>query len=323
MEVDYIFLNLILIIILFVLNKPISNILNISDFPEKRKSQKKPIPLIGGFIIYLIVLFNFLYFKNINEKIFYLSTIFFIVGLLDDKFKLSPNIRLFILSVCSFIFLYNYPYFNINFLHLENFGKIYFYFQTSVIFTILCLLLFQNSMNMIDGINGLSGSIFLILFFFILIKSNFEPIYLIIIISLLVFLIFNFRNKFFMGDSGIYFLSTFFALNIITISNNNIIYTEEIFLIMMIPGIDMLRLFIIRIKNKKNPFKPDRLHIHHLIEEKTKSKLITLLVILSIIYIPILLMTFVNINTNYLILISIFLYSIIIFITGGLGSIKK
>tara|TARA_Y100001958_G_C21131751_1_gene472886 strand:+ start:31 stop:561 length:531 start_codon:yes stop_codon:yes gene_type:complete len=176
---------------------------------------------------------------------------------------------------------------------------------------------------MIDGINGLSGSIFLILFFFILIKSGFEPIYLTIIFCLLIFLIFNFKNKFFMGDSGIYFLSIFFGLNIITISNDNIIYTEEIFLIMMIPGIDMLRLFIIRIKNKKNPFKPDRLHIHHLIENKTKSKLKTLFIIISIIYIPILLMTFVNINTNYLILFSIFLYSVVIYKIGGLSFIKK
>ncbi len=323
MEVDYIFLNLLLISTLFIFNKPISNIVKISDFPEKRKSQKKPIPLIGGFIIYLIVLFNFLYFKNVNEKIFYLSSIFFIIGLLDDKFKLSPNIRLIILTICSIIFLYKFPYFNINFLHFENFGKIYFYSQTTVIFTVLCLLLFQNSMNMIDGINGLSGSIFLILFFFILIKSGFEPIYLTIIFCLLIFLIFNFKNKFFMGDSGIYFLSIFFGLNIITISNDNIIYTEEIFLIMMIPGIDMLRLFIIRIKNKKNPFKPDRLHIHHLIENKTKSKLKTLFIIISIIYIPILLMTFVNINTNYLILFSIFLYSVVIYKIGGLSFIKK
>ena len=323
MEVDYIFLNLLLISTLFIFNKPISNIVKISDFPEKRKSQKKPIPLIGGFIIYLIVLFNFLYFKNVNEKIFYLSSIFFIIGLLDDKFKLSPNIRLIILTICSIIFLYKFPYFNINFLHFENFGKIYFYSQTTVIFTVLCLLLFQNSMNMIDGINGLSGSIFLILFLFILIKSGFEPIYLTIIFCLLIFLIFNFKNKFFMGDSGIYFLSIFFGLNIITISNDNIIYTEEIFLIMMIPGIDMLRLFIIRIKNKKNPFKPDRLHIHHLIENKTKSKLKTLFIIISIIYIPILLMTFVNINTNYLILFSIFLYSVVIYKIGGLSFIKK
>ncbi len=323
MEVDYFFLNLLLISTLFILSKPISNIVKISDFPEKRKSQKQPIPLIGGFIIYLIVLFNFLYFKNVNEKIFYLSSIFFIVGLLDDKYKLSPNIRLVILSICTIIFLYKFPYFNINFLHFENFGKIYFYSQTTVIFTVLCLLLFQNSMNMIDGINGLSGSIFLILFFFILIRSGFEPIYLTIIFSLLIFLIFNLKNKFFMGDSGIYFLSIFFGLNIITISNNDIIYTEEIFLIMMIPGIDMLRLFIIRIKNKKNPFKPDRLHIHHLVESQTKSKIKTVFVILSIIYIPILLMIFANINTNFLILSSILLYSLVIFKTGGLSSIKK
>ena len=49
---------------------------------------------------------------------------------------------------------------------------------------------------------------------------------------------------------------------------SNIKSVEEIFLLLCIPGIDMFRLFITRLFNKKNPFKPDRDHFHHLLQLK-------------------------------------------------------
>ena len=67
MEISYIFFNLFLILFVFFLNKPLSNLINISDIPNKRKSHKKPIPLIGGIIIFIIILINFLFFKKIND----------------------------------------------------------------------------------------------------------------------------------------------------------------------------------------------------------------------------------------------------------------
>ena len=62
---------------------------------------------------------------------------------------------------------------------------------------------------------------------------------------------------------------------------------------MLIPGIDMMRLFIFRLINNKNPFQPDKDHIHHLLLKKygfTK----TFLYIQSLIYIPIILSSFFN-----------------------------
>jgi UDP-GlcNAc:undecaprenyl-phosphate/decaprenyl-phosphate GlcNAc-1-phosphate transferase len=55
---------------------------------------------------------------------------------------------------------------------------------------------------------------------------------------------------------------------------------SEIILLMLLPGIDMLRLFVKRILNKKSPFKGDRNHIHHLLLYKlglTKTNLILIL----------------------------------------------
>ena len=69
----------------------------------------------------------------------------------------------------------------------------------------------------------------------------------------------------FLGDSGTYTLA--FIISYIIIKSHNIeeIYPEEIFIILSLPGLDMLRLFILRIFKGKNPFHSDRNHIHHLI----------------------------------------------------------
>ena len=64
------------------------------------------------------------------------------------------------------------------------------------------------------------------------------------------------------------------------------IFCEEIFLLMLIPGIDMLRLFAIRIIKGKSPFLPDNQHLHHLYLNKF-SQNFTILAIQLHIFIPI------------------------------------
>ena len=118
---------------------------------------------------------------------------------------------------------------------------------------------------MYDGINLQAGLysiyIFIIFFFF---SENY--IFLIILIPLITFLYFNFKNKIFLGNSGSYligFLISYFTIKIFNNFNN--IYSDKLFLLMLMPGFDMLRLFIFRLLNKKNPFKSDTYHFHHLL----------------------------------------------------------
>ena len=48
---------------------------------------------------------------------------------------------------------------------------------------------------------------------------------------------------------------------------NQKITADEIFVLMMLPGLDMTRLFVQRLLNKKNPFIRDRNHFHHLLHD--------------------------------------------------------
>ena len=316
MEFNLIVLNIFFALIFFFFLDKISKFTQLYDLPNSRKIHKKPIPLIGGLILYIIILINFLIFRNITFEILMISTGYFFIGFIDDAKKISASFRLIVLSIITYIFLTFFEKFKINFIHFEGMGKIYFE-EYSLIFTVLCVLLFQNAMNMIDGINGQSGLIFLIILLFLLKKIGLNYELLLLISLIIIFIFFNLRNKIFLGDAGIYFLSSFLAFNVILISNENLIYSEEIFLIMMLPGLDMLRLFIIRIINKKNPFKPDTFHIHHLVSKKLKSKLKTLFLIISIYLIPILLSEFTSIKKLSLVIFGLFCYLLTIYYFNG------
>tara|TARA_A100001015_G_scaffold89901_1_gene100131 strand:- start:595 stop:987 length:393 start_codon:yes stop_codon:yes gene_type:complete len=119
---------------------------------------------------------------------------------------------------------------------------------------------------------------------------------------------FNFKNKLFLGDSGVYLLGGFLSLSILDLHNiNQKIFAEEIFVIMMLPGLDMLRLFINRLLNNKNPFYGDREHIHHLLQDRYNYNN-AILILSFLMFIPVLLLFF--ISTKIIIL----LYSIVYFL---------
>jgi UDP-GlcNAc:undecaprenyl-phosphate GlcNAc-1-phosphate transferase len=123
---------------------------------------------------------------------------------------------------------------------------------------------------MCDGFDGIAlfiGLVWLCYFFLKITEINY---YLIsIIITLILIYYFNIRSKIFLGDSGNYYISTFAGSVLIKENNFFTNYiVEEIFIIFLLPGIDMLRLFIVRIYKKKNPFIGDRNHFHHLLINK-------------------------------------------------------
>jgi UDP-GlcNAc:undecaprenyl-phosphate GlcNAc-1-phosphate transferase len=116
-----------------------------------------------------------------------------------------------------------------------------------------------------------------------------------------------------MGDSGIYLISVLIGLYIIfkyNLNDSNI-SCEKIFLIFMIPGIDMFRLFCKRIYNKKNPFSGDLNHFHHLLINKFSLK-ISLTIYTTIISWPNIIKDFSTINYLYLIVANILIYIFLI-----------
>ena len=130
-------------------------------------------------------------------------------------------------------------------------------------------------------------------------------------ISLLFFLYLNKKNRSFLGDSGSYLLAFLFSYFFIKFYNQeNQIYTDHIVLFMIIPGLDLMRLFIIRIYNGKNPFTPDRKHLHHILLSKHNIYITNLLTQLLIILPSILGYLYDNTFIFLLIQVSIYCYLI-------------
>jgi UDP-N-acetylmuramyl pentapeptide phosphotransferase/UDP-N-acetylglucosamine-1-phosphate transferase len=154
----------------------------------------------------------------------------------------------------------------------------------SLLLTYFAVIVVINSFNLIDGVDGLAGSLGLlstVIFGVYFLNVNMLP-YSVIAFSLagslLAFLIFNFQPaKIFMGDTGSLLVGTINA--ILVIKFINVANTGDIsfpitatpaigFTILMIPLLDTLRVFGIRILHRRSPFSPDRNHIHHLLLDR-------------------------------------------------------
>ena len=236
------------------------------------------------------------------------------IGFTDDLKNLSPNKKLFWIIFVIGLILYIFPEIRLNHIKI-SFLKSYIHFEYSFVFLIFCFALLSNSLNMFDGIN-LQLIFFTIFIFLIFIIKGIVPIFFCLLLINLIFLaVLNFQNKVFLGDSGSYLISSIIgSVFIYQYDNfNNFFYGDEIFIILLIPAIDMLRLFIYRIYNKKNPFKGDLNHLHHLVNNYTLNSNKTLIINIGLFSLPaVLLIT--NLKTYYILIISCFVYfSLIIF----------
>ena len=145
------------------------------DFPNDRKIHKNPISLLGGFIVYfnLIIIFlldlifkeNLFPFREFDNYIFiFISTLVFLLGYIDDKYGLSANKKLLILSLLILILIFFDNNLLLSELRFTATSKTYNLGILSYFFTLLCILLFLNAFNMFDGINLQCGIYALLIF---------------------------------------------------------------------------------------------------------------------------------------------------------------
>lgn len=299
----------------------IINLIPVIDNPNERKLHKKPTPLIGGIIV--IILFfeiflieNYTNIKNIDFQILIISSIIFLIGLGDDLKDFNPYFKLFSAGIFLIIFFYLFPYFKIEKLYFETLNKTFILNEISLFFSLLCILLLLNALNMSDGISGLFLGIMIIFFIYIELSYNQDKILsFLIIFSLIILFVLNFKNYFFMGDSGVYFLTIFFSFSLINSyhsEESNIKSIEEIFILLMVPGIDMFRVFLERLRKRKNPLKPDRSHLHHLLLSLFSEKLV-LFIYFNMILLPLIINQFKILDMSIIIVIFAILYMIVIY----------
>jgi UDP-GlcNAc:undecaprenyl-phosphate GlcNAc-1-phosphate transferase len=297
----YFFIIFCNLVFLFFFQK-IAKHINIFDLPDDtRKIHTSKTSLLGG-LIFLINIFGYLIYgvivnksaifeifgfhKHLSAFIFICSLIvLFVIGFVDDKVKLSAKLRLVLLTIIISINLIVNPELNISLIKL-SFLSPFSIGDLSFFWTFLCFLLFINAFNFFDGLNLQSAGLMYSICIFFLYKNIFFDFFIIIFIANTLFLYLNYQSKIFLGNSGSFFLPFLFGALFIS-SYNNIpsVMADEIVVLMLIPGWDLLRLFFLRIMQKKNPMSADNNHIHHYLIKKfsqTKSAMI----VQSIIWIP-------------------------------------
>ena len=313
--------------LLFINLKKLSNFINVFDKPDNiLKKHTATVPLLGGTILAinfsLIILFIFIFdykfpYKEIFLKkytsIFFFIFSFFILGIIDDKYKLKPEKRFFLSILLSIIGLTLNKDLIISDIKFSFYEDRLFLNNYGYFFTIFCIMILINALNFYDGVNGQSILFFLITFSYIAYNSPIYVFYILIILVLIFILFLNLRGKIFMGDNGIYFLGSILIISLIYEHNifKSIKYADQIFLLLILPGYDLLRLTFTRIYKGKNAFYGDRNHIHHLLINRfSLSKTNIILTLLALL--PILLFSFIGINFFVVLTIFTLIYFLLI-----------
>ena len=289
--------------------------LRLIDLPDKKlKNHLNKTPVVGGIIfnaiiiLILVTLIYANYAKNmLFVKILLLSVTCSIVGIIDDIYKVKANLKFLFLTLILLFFITFFPELRIKYIIFgENFFIKNLIFDKkillSIILTILSYQLLIHAFNMADGHDGIASLMAITWLVYLLCSKTNLQFLLPIITSLLLFAYFNLKSKIFLGDSGNYLLSTLIGSLIIFNNNVNVNFlAEEIFILLMLPGIDMFRLFIVRIKNGQNPLIGDRRHLHHLLFNKF-AKNTTTLIYFSLFITPIFLFYFKIFTPNQIII---------------------
>ncbi len=320
----YLFLFLISLLISYVIttnSTKIADELKIFDIPKKNSIHSKLIPKTGGLIIFLILIINYLILIFAQNElidntiqIICLSLIFF-TGLIDDSKNLNPWLRIILIILISLILISsNNEIYVIKELIFHNFWDESLYLKDySYVFTIFCILVFYNAYNFIDGIDGLAIAVAIvwILMIPLSIREN-----ILIFSSLIVILFFNLQNKIFLGNSGTSILSFFIGMNYIKYYNvSKFLYADQILIFFLIPGLDLIRLFITRLMKKRSPFQGDLDHLHHLMFQYFYSSKKALLSYLLLLISPIILSIFTAIKSLYIVIsFTIFYFLLLIFL---------
>jgi len=264
------------------------------DF-NHRSSHKTLATRTGGIGIFLTILIIslFYYFQGIelfDYSLFIPLGIMFVIGVYDDLYNANFKLK-FLLQIIVAKILIDQGYVISNYHGLFGLYEVpWLLAQASTVFVFLVVV---NAINFIDGIDGLAITevikILLLVEFFSRERTFLSPISLIFITSMIPLYYFNFKKngKVFLGDAGSLLLGSFISIYVFYILGeayefkNTHAFNKTLFtvLILAFPLIDLLRVFIIRIKKGKSPFKPDQNHIHHFILKLGINKVNTVILI--------------------------------------------
>ena len=242
---------------------------------EQHKIHKKNVPRLGGIGIYAPFIITFLFFREnkvVDQPFMLFATFPFIIGLIEDVYRnTSANFRFTMLAFVSFLTMFLV---NENVIVSDIGFKLPFYFAMA--FTVFAFTGITNSINIIDGLNGLSSGISLTAIFFMALLSYqnqypnaFNSLFL-LGSSILGFFIINFfTGKIFLGDSGAYFIGFVLSMSSALLANRGSVSPWFFTVLLAYPIFDTLfSIYRRRVLKGEKSFSADAMHMHTLLYKR-------------------------------------------------------
>lgn len=264
------------------------------DMPDNRKVHQIPIPRLGGISFFPVILITLCFILGVrvyigypienlptNELLFFTvgGMMLFLIGVADDLVGVGYRYKFLVQILAALLIVWPGEWFNTlgGLLGINELPM-----ALGVLLTLFVVVYITNAINLIDGIDGLASGLSCIALFVLGIICVIEKdeIYALLAFStfgvIVPFWFYNvFGNakcghKLFMGDTGSLILGYIISLLVIHLSRVNtgievIGHSNMVlaFSTLIVPLFDVVRVVIHRIREKKNPFLPDKNHFHH------------------------------------------------------------
>jgi len=262
--------------------------LQLIDRPNLRSVHDRPVPRGAGIAFTSAALsVSVLFHPDLwrEEWPVFLSLLMILgVGILDDRHDASPRFKFLVIALATLIL-------DQGGMLIDQVGR-YFGIEISfgilsIPFTFFALAGFTNAMNLIDGVDGLAGSLVLLILgsFLLLGLHHHDPLLIhlsiVFIAGIIAFLFYNWHPAtIFMGDSGS--LTLGFLISILSIQALHYLPSVAVLYLGALPILDTLIVMIRRKRHGRSATAPDRCHLHHLLLRRTGSVPRTVGIILAL-----------------------------------------
>jgi len=313
--------------------KKIAVKLGAMDVPkDERRVHKKPMPLMGGLAIYISIIITSLIFLPIDKSLISIligGSIICISGIIDDIKDISPRMKLVFQIVAAIVLIIG----DVKIDAITNpFTKTTKLIQLgifSIPITIFWVVGITNTLNLIDGLDGLAAGVAMIAslsFLFVAGKFNYVPVMIISSIiagACLGFLPYNFNPaSIFMGDTGALFLGFMLAsLSIEGVMKSVATIAVVVPIIILgVPIFDTTFAIFRRLLNGKSIAEADKGHLHHRLLQMgySQKKTVLILYFISAIF-GLCAVLIAKINSKRAVTISIIIFIITILLAGKMG----
>lgn len=242
--------------------------------PGRRHIHSHPTPKFGGVAIAsgVLIISSFIFpIDKVIGSYLLSSAVMLFLGIMDDVKGADWKVKLVFSAVATAVFIFGSDLWITNLGDLFGFGVIHLG-DWGIPFTFLAIFGIVNAINLIDGLNGLACGVSSIAFVAFAVFGSMSGNSTVLYLSLcslgatLGLFRYNYpRARIFMGDSGTMFIGFSIAvMSIMLTQGEGKISPMVPVIILAVPIYDTLRVFFIRIINKRSPFLGDKTHLHHL-----------------------------------------------------------